>query len=393
MASATVYRKDLKTALSVMRLVNGGKSSIPALAGVLVDADKDVRVSATNLETWVSLTLERQHPGGKMRALIPGGLLRGFVDMEDAATLSMELVSDKTVKLNDGLKVSTMDPGDYPTDHDKPKTLFATIPAGELAAALGLLKVNVSTEVVRYSLSGVLLDLTKDGIHLVASDGKRLGWYALEGGTVHVRARLNVRMTLVTMLEELGRRAPDVLVKVFADKPKVTAAPGKPKAKGKPKPAATGEPFSELEGDVFFELPAATCHSRLIEGRFPDYALTVPSYKTKVSVGVKALVKGLKQVCLATTDKTRAVKFTLQDSKCALLTRTQDVGAATFDLPVTGAMDTTFVLNPDFVLDYLGSLPKEVETVELYADGPEAAVLWKGPKGFQWVCMPLKLIL
>ena len=355
MASMTVDRKELKTALNVARLVCAHKSSIPALTGVLVEGDKDVVLTATNLETWVSQSLERKHPGGKMRTLLPGGLLRNYVDMEDAETLSMELLNDKVVKLNDGLRISAMDPSDYPAGHERPKTLFATIPAGELAAALAVVKVNVSNEVVRYSLSGILLHLAEDGIHLAASDGKRLGWYALEGGKVHVRASLNVRLALTETLEELARRAPDALVKVFADKPKVTEAPGTPKAKGKgkTKPEKPAEPFSELEGDVLFELPAATCSSRLIEGRFPDYRAVFPHHKSRASFEVKALVKGLKQVCLATSDKTRAVRFTIDAGQCALLARTQDIGAATFNVPVTGALSTTFVLNPDFVLDYL----------------------------------------
>ena len=393
MASMTVDRKELKTALNVARLVCAHKSSIPALTGVLVEGDKDVRLTATNLETWVSQSLERKHPGGKMRMLLPGGLLRSYVDMEDAETLSMELLGDHTAKLNDGLRISALEATDFPDGHARPKTLFATIPAGELAAALAVVKVNVSTEAVRYSLSGILLDLDKGGIHLAASDGKRLGWYALEGGEVHVRASLNVRLTLTQMLEELCRRAPDALVKVYADKPKVTEAAGAPKAKGKGKPGEPAEPFSELEGDVLFELPHATCSSRLIEGRFPDYRAVFPHHKSRASFEVKTLVKGLKQVCLATTDKRRAVKFTIEAEQCKLLARTQDIGAATFNVPVTGGLSTTFVLNPDFVLDYLGSLPKGTETVELYAGDPKAATLWKGPKGFQWVCMPLSISL
>jgi DNA polymerase-3 subunit beta len=93
-----------------------------------------------------------------------------------------------------------------------------------------------------------------------------------------------------------------------------------------------------------------------------------------------------------TTDKTRAVKFSLGKGRMTLFTRTADVGEAKVEIPVEYKGDELdIVFNPDYVADYLKVLADE--TVELHLKDKAAAGVFKAGKDYVYVLMPLTINL
>jgi DNA polymerase-3 subunit beta len=134
--------------------------------------------------------------------------------------------------------------------------------------------------------------------------------------------------------------------------------------------------------------------SRVIDGHFPDHeAVTPADLPGSWTLDRKELADALHAVMPATTEKTRAVRFTLMAADVELFAKSADVGEARAVLKAHGTEELTVVLNPDYVLDYLAALPRYVEQVVLQAKARDVAVLWRGPAGHEYVQMPLTVNL
>ena len=93
-----------------------------------------------------------------------------------------------------------------------------------------------------------------------------------------------------------------------------------------------------------------------------------------------------------TTDKTRAVKFSLGKNRLVLFTRTADVGEAKVEITVDyKGEEVDIVFNPDYVVDYLKVLADP--TVELHLKDKGAAGVFKAGKDYVYVLMPLTINL
>lgn len=378
-AKATVDRKAFVEALGFLCMVIPKRSTIPALTHARLSANGAVELAATDLEVGVSVRLDRKRGSGKATTCLPASLLAGYARGSDRDEIALEVKGTKDTheaQLDSGLTVKGMDPLDFPALPSPDAPVVGEIQAGELARAIRSVGFAVSTEVVRYALTAILLEWKGKNVSVVASDGKVLAWQTLGDVRRKRDAALLVPYRLAALVERMATAA-DLLaardgveswVKIRYDEK------------------------TEAVGPVFFEFPNAVAYSRLIDGRFPDYAAVVPDTKGAVEFNAAELAKALTQVRLATTDKTRAVKFTFTDGKCRLLARTQDVGEAFMDVAAPGGLDgLEIVLNSDYLLDYLKKAPTEF--VRMSARDKASATLWEGPKWHKYVVMPLTDVL
>ncbi|MGH8897011.1 MAG: DNA polymerase III subunit beta [Egibacteraceae bacterium] len=371
MAKFLVDRKALVDALGAACMVIDKQSSIPALRQALLTFNGEVALTATDLETTVEIRLPRKSGKAAGAVALPACLLTGYARQSDAPDVAFEVEGVKA-KLDDDMTVVGCDPKDFPATPKPDGEVYGSIDAAELAKGLRAVMFAASQEVTRYSLQGVLVDFRKDRVSIVASDGKVLAWQDAASGKTKHKGRLLILPAAVALLERLAAQAADGTVHMRA-------------VRGDEKKG------DNAAGMGTFELPSATMFSRLIQDRFPDYEAVMPVTDQSVTFDAKALRKALMQVRLATTDRTRAVKFRLDGGKCRLKAKTEDVGEAFVDVSALGKASAEFVLSPDYVLDYLKAAPSD--RVKLSVKDRESGVLWEGPEGHKFVQMPLKVNL
>ena len=200
---------------------------------------------------------------------------------------------------------------------------------------------------------------------MVASDGKRLAYIKNKpSGKADVK---DVRVIVPT-------KTMNLLEKVMGD--------------GEEQVALNVE-----ETQVKFKTAQAVIFSRLIEDRFPDYEAVVPAnLDKKAIIQREALLSAVRKSSLMTTDKTRAVKFSLGKGRLVLFTRSQDVGEAKVEIPADyKGEDIDVVFNPDYVADYLKVLTDE--SVELQLKDKNSAGVFRAGKDYVYVLMPLQISL
>ena len=386
MATVTLRRKELADALRVATRMIPRRLNIPALGGVRLTVNGAVRLSATDLEYGAVLELTRAGGEGNADMLLPAARLSAQVRAGKGETVTLESGECFTARLDGTAAVVGMDPADFPTLPAGPEgELVAALDGAELVEVLRAVEFAVSGEIVRYALTGVLMEFEKNGgrVCLVASDGKRLARWCMKGA-VRQDAQVIVPVKALDTVADLATRDKG-LVKVYVEQVKATNA-------------ETGESTTPEDADVtrvHFQLPKAGVFTRVVPGNFPNHWAVTPADLTCAwTMDRAALTEAVEAILPATTDKTRAVRFTRKGAEVELFAKSADVGDARAMVPVDGPADEQcIVLNPEYVLDYLKALPRRVERVTMKLKSKDCATLWHGPKGHDYVMMPLTVNL
>lgn len=371
MATVKVQRRALINALRVLGTVTPRKGNIPALFNVKLSANGTVKMAATDLEFGAVAEIDRIGGRGDVTLALPPARLLPVLRANDGALAELTVGKGNSVTV-DGAQIIGGDPADFPSIPDVTAgDLLARIGAQELADAYRATVRSVSSEVVRYALTGVLLDLDPSRkarkACMVSSDGKRLMRWELFDATVKKAGRLIIPpKSLKALVDLIGKGETEVHVRMMPNAPeRATLCMG---------------------GEGVF--------TRLIDGHFPDYeAVTPDNLPDPWSFNRSELLAGLEKMAPALTDKTMAVRFTFTPGKLTLFARTVDVGEAKADLECDGKGEAQVVLNPDYVADYLRALPKDIERVGVRVKDKTCATLWRATEHDKYVLMPLTVNL
>jgi DNA polymerase III sliding clamp (beta) subunit (PCNA family) len=109
-------------------------------------------------------------------------------------------------------------------------------------------------------------------------------------------------------------------------------------------------------------------------------------------INKQALQDALKQVIPFAAKKSRAVEMIFKDGTLNLRTRTPDVGEGKASVPCTVyPKPFTVVLNPDYILDYLDSIPEGFDTLKVSFKEKGDCTLWTIPTNVKsaYALMPL----
>jgi DNA polymerase-3 subunit beta len=107
---------------------------------------------------------------------------------------------------------------------------------------------------------------------------------------------------------------------------------------------------------VVFEVDGATLSSRLIEGKFPDYAQLLPeAFEHELRMGGEELGEVVRRVSLL-AQKNAPLRLAFAEGEVTVSAQTPDVGEASETLPAPFKGDPLEIgFNPDFVRDGLES--------------------------------------
>src|SRR5262249_21224688 len=157
-------------------------------------------------------------------------------------------------------------------------------------------------ETARYSMSGVLWELDKDEVKLVATDGRRLalaeGLATGHGGHTTKGQSPIVPSKTMALLERNLQDDPEELVRVCL-----------------------------RPNEVLFRTGRAVIYSRLVEGRFPDYKQVIPK-KLPVRVPLQAgpFQAAVRQAAIMADNETKRVTFQFARGKLTLQSQGQTTG-------------------------------------------------------------------
>jgi DNA polymerase-3 subunit beta len=365
---ATIERAVLLKSLGHVQSVVERRNTIPILSNVLIEAREDgsIRLMATDLDLQVdeSVPATVSQPGATTVSAhtlfdIVRKLPEGSQVELTAAEGKMQVVAGRS-----RFNLSTLPRDDFPVIAEGELPTRFELPAATLRQIIEKTRFAISTEETRYYLMGIFLHVVDDQLRAAATDGHRL-------------ARVTVPRP------EGAEGMPDVIVprKAVAELYRL---------------------LEELEGTVEislsstkvrFGLGSAVLTSKLIDGTFPDYNRVIPTANDKLlKLDPKSFSAGVDRVATIASEKTRAVKISLDRDRVTLSVTSPENGLATEELAADyGADGLEIGFNARYLLDILGEI--DGDTVEVHlADAAAPTLLRENDKSNAlYVLMPMRV--
>jgi DNA polymerase-3 subunit beta len=368
---ATIERATLLRSLGHVHSVVERRNTIPILSNVLLEAREDgsLRLMATDLDLQINDTIEAQvqQPGAttvsahtlfEIARKLPEGS-----QVELTAAEGKMLVVAGRARFN----LSTLPRDDFPVIAEGELPTRFELPAATLRQIIDKTRFAISTEETRYYLNGIFLHVSDESqpvLKAAATDGHRL-------------AR-------VTVPRPAGAEGmPDVIIprKCVAELRKLLDE-------------VDGSVLVSLsESKVRFGLGNAILTSKLIDGTFPDYSRVIPTANDKLlRIDPRSFEEGVDRVATIASEKTRAVKMSLERDRVTLSVSSPENGTAAEELAGDYGSDSLEIgFNARYLLDILGQI--EGDHVEMHLADPAAPTLLrendKAPA--LYVLMPMRV--
>ncbi len=153
--------------------------------------------------------------------------------------------------------------------------------------------------------------------------------------------------------------------------------------------------YERGENHLFFEVGGRLLISRMIDGQFPAYERVIPKGNDKhIEFERDRLTNAVKRVALLSNERSRAVKFQIDNGKVEVTSSSPDLGEAKETLPVDydgASMQICF--NAQYVLDFLAAVSTDIVSMELKDEVSQAMMKPVGAEGYDYtyVIMPMRV--
>ena len=369
----SIERAALLKAVAQAQSVVERRNTIPILANVLIEAqDADVRFRATDLDIEVVDRADAK------------------VERAGATTVSAVTLHEIVRKLPDGALVTLTDDGasgrlmveagrsnfnlatlpkeDFPVMATSEYSSNFSAPAPVLRRLFDKSKFAISTEETRYYLNGVYMHVSDaDGgkvLRCVATDGHRLARIDAElpDGAGDMPGVIVPRKTVGELRKLLDDDDAQIAVSVSETK-------------------------------VRFATPDITLTSKVIDGTFPDYTRVIPQGNTrKLEVDASEFAQAVDRVATVSSERSRAVKLTLDEDKLVLSVNAPDSGAAEEELAVAyGDERLEIGFNAKYLLEISSQVDRENAVFMFNSSGDPTLMREGNDTSAVYVVMPMRV--
>ncbi len=374
----TIERSVLLKALGHVHRIVEKRNTIPILSNVLIEAaEGSVALKSTDLD----LEATEQIPAD--------------VEQAGATTVAAHVIYDIVRKLPDGAQVGLEMAGEtgqllvrsgrsrfflqaLPASDFPDLTLgefshrFA-MPSAELRKLIDNSQFAISTEETRYYLNGIYL-------HTVEADGASAG----SGAMLRAVATDGHRLARVETPAPQGaagmpgiiapRKAVNEVLKLLED------------------------PIKEVRVEIStakarFQFGDVVLTTKLIDGTFPDYARVIPTGNDKrLVVDKEPFENAVDRVSTLSSERGRAIKLSIGDSKMTLSVNNPDSGSASEEIEVDYDSDPIDIgFNARYLLDILGQLSGDTALIKLADPGSPTLIQDRDGASALYVLMPLRV--
>ena len=369
----SIERGTLLKAVAQAQSVVERRNTIPILANVLIEAEGEtVQFRATDLDIEVVDKAAAQ------------------VERAGATTVSAVTLHEIVRKLPDGALVNVTDDGasgrltveagrsnfalatlpkeDFPVMASSEYSCNFSAKAPDLRRLFDKSKFAISTEETRYYLNGVYMHVSDaDGgqvLRCVATDGHRLARIDsdLPDGAGEMPGVIVPRKTVGELRKLLDDDETEIAVSVSETK-------------------------------VRFATPDITLTSKVIDGTFPDYSRVIPTGNTrKLEVDASEFAQAVDRVATVSSERSRAVKLSLDEDRLVLSVNAPDSGAAEEELAVAYGDDQLDIgFNAKYLLEIASQVDRE-NAVFLFNSSGDPTLMREGNDiSAVYVVMPMRV--
>ncbi len=353
---------ELLTGLNLVSRAISKQQTLPILGNVLIHAEgKRCTLSGTNLELSIITTFDAQieNEGG---VTVPAKAILNFVQFNEDAEILLETTEGTQLKCKSKRAKATIAGeavSEYPVISPIERQTTFTLPVEPLLDALNAVTFACAKTTSRPVLSGVYVRLEKNELILVATDSYRLSEYKLPVEGLHGDISCIIPSKV---LEELR-----VIIGGKAAENEEDAPKKEEKKEKRAKPQGATIEVSLGSQQIEVRSGSTQLLSRLIDGKFPNYAQILPKEKsTMVTIPTHDLFAAIKRMHYFAKEMNNNITFAIEGETLKLTTQETQLGKdeSTIAIQKQGE-NNKIALSSSYILDYLSHTDSDTLTVEL----------------------------
>jgi DNA polymerase-3 subunit beta len=349
-----------KTLANITKIIPP-KSTYTILQNIIIEAfDGNISIQATDLDIFIKRTIPAEVKE-KGKVLIPGKKILEITREASTEDITFKLKELK-LEIRAGkahFNIPSLDYQEFPEVPEFPTTRWFDLTLGDFEEMFSSTGFMVARDMSRRPMNGILMQVKKNKLRVVATDGARLA--------------MNIRDQQAT--------AGDLIVatKVF-DLIEFDS------------PEEKMEIFSE-ERIMGVKYLNTLIIARLIEGPYPNYEGVIPAeFSGTCTIEREILDSALKRVSLVASPHIKNVKFDFSEKNIALSASSPDIGEANEDVPCMYEGDSLGIwFNAGFVLELFRHVKTSDIVFQLTSQSTAAIVRPKGDDSLMYLLMPLRI--
>jgi DNA polymerase-3 subunit beta len=369
----TIERAALLKSLNHVQSVVERRNTIPILSNVKIEGRSGaVSFNATDMDLDILETVAADviRPGV---TTAPAHTLYEIVrKLPDGSQVELEQSGeDSQLILRSGrsrFTLASLPVDDYPVMSGGDLPFGFTLSADELKGLIDRTRFAISSEETRYYLNGIYLHAaSSNGVQVlraVATDGHRLARVEvpLPDGAPGMPGVIVPRKTVTELRKLLDETSLDVTV-------------------------------SLSETKIRFAFDDAMMTSKLIDGTFPDYERVIPADNDKVlEVDCKAFSQAVDRVSAISTEKSRAIKLSVDKGGLTLSASSPENGSAVEELEAAyDAAPMEIGFNSRYLLDILAQIEGDAARFAMADAASPTVVREVTDSSAVYVLMPMRV--
>ena len=330
----------LKQLQQISGVINSN-TVLPILEDFLFDVDNNkLNVVATDLETVMKVQLEVE-ANGNGKVCIPAKIL---VDsLKNIADQPLTFNIDKNFGIeitsdNGKYKVMGENPDNFPKEPTANDTTSFTITSSALVTAINKTLFAVSNDDLRPAMTGVFIEMSKDGLQFVSTDAHRLVRYKRTDTSSKANDSMIVPKKPLTLLKTAMPMNEDELA------------------------------ISYNSNHLFVKHGTTQMSCRLIDARFPDYKVVIPvDNPFQLTVNKSDFQAALRRISIFSNKSTNQVVITISGSELTLTAQDIDFsfeGTERMKCQYNGE-DLQIAFNARFLIEMLNVSDSDEVTIDL----------------------------
>ncbi|CAA7620889.1 DNA polymerase III subunit beta [Magnetospirillum sp. SS-4] len=369
----TIERAALLKSLAHVQSVVERRTTIPILSNVKLEGRSGaLSLNATDMDLDIveSVAADVVRPGA---TTAPAHTFYEIVrKLPDGSQVEIEFnADDSQLTLRSGrskFSLSCLPVEDFPVLSGGDLPFSFTLAAAELKTLIDRTRFAISTEETRYYLNGIYLHATNAGggdvMRAVATDGHRLARaeITLPNGAAGMPGIIIPRKTVTEIRKLIDETECEITVSLSETKLK-------------------------------FAFGDAVLTSKLIDGTFPDYERVIPDGNDKIlEVDCKSFAQAVDRVSAISTEKSRAIKLSLEKGTATLSASSPENGSAVEEIEAN--YDSTPLeigFNSRYLMDILAQVEGETALFAMADAASPTVVREVADSGAVYVLMPMRV--
>jgi len=363
----TVLREQILRPLSLAAGVVERRQTLPVLANLLINLEgKRLSLTGTDLEVEIVAYVELGEGGTDGEITVPAKkFLDIFKTLPEGSAVDFILDEQKVI-LKSGksrFTLTTLPANDFPAVEESSEQYSFNCEQSVLKGLIDKTSFAMAQQDVRYYLNGMLLELQKNVVRVVTTDGHRLAL-----------AEANIDLETDDVQAILPRKGVIELSRLVSD----------------------GDELVEIvlgKNHIRAKTPSFIFTSKLVEGKFPNYNQVIPKGGDKILLGDRiALKSAFGRTAILSNEKYRGVRLLLEDGQLGLVANNPEQEEAEDYLAVEySSSNLELGFNISYLQDVVNVLNSD-KVKFIFTDANSSALIQdENDDSASYVVMPMRL--